>query len=143
MFLHESIDLFSQSAAVERFTFGAGNFTKRFSHVVVLKDIAWAQPRIIRCKSIKPALKLGAIAIFAVIFVSFFPQAADVGRNGIAVFCVINGRSHHFFQRQTAEAFVHGHPTAYSTRYIDRFDTVGRNAFKAAFFEFSNGGCHG
>ena len=143
MFLHEGIDLLSQSAAVERFTLGAGDFAKRFGHIMALKHIARAQPCVVRRKGVKPALKFRTITILAVILIGFFPQAADVGRNGVTVFSIINSRLHHFFQGQTAETLVHGHPTADSARDIDRLDPIGRNAFKAAFFQFGNGGGFG
>ena len=89
----------------------------------------------VRFKGIKPAFEFRSVFIFSIEAVSLFPQTAHVRRNRIAVFRIVDGWFHNSFDRQLAKLFMNFHPRAYSTRNVNRLNTIGRNFIKATFLQ--------
>ena len=135
MFLHKSINLICQLTFIESITIGFGNQAQAFSHIGILEYFARLQPMSVRLKGIKPAFEFRSIFIFGIEAVSLFPQAAHVRRNRIAVFRIVDGWFHNSFDRQLAKLFMNFHPRAYSTRNVNRLNTIGRNFIKATFLQ--------
>ena len=106
---------------------------------MAFEDFARLQVMSIRKERVEQSLEFRTITVFRINLPSFFPKAAHVGGDRVAIFGKVNGRRHHFFQRQASESLMHGHPTANGAGDVDGFDAVGRDAFKTTFFELGDG----
>ena len=142
MFLHKSINLICQLTFIEGIAIGFGNQAQAFGHIRILEYFARLQPMTIRLKGIKPAFEFRSVFIFGIEAVSLFPQTAHVRRNRIAVFRIVDGGFHNSFDRQLAKLFRNFHPCAYSTRNVNRLNTIGRNFIKATFLQSCDRSSH-